>query len=173
MLLIGGIAQLGSDIRAAHGQGTRGTWVAKTYQCAKDQCWWDGDFFLPDGRETRQSIQYMGTLNAVHYGLRVPALDTGNSSEVYPVTGSRHWVKELILTVIAAIGVILNVVYWTYWYMRPRRGGRHSATPAPQQTASGQLRGSGQVAPDEVRDGDENRPPDRYTRPGTLCAGTG
>jgi hypothetical protein len=98
---------LGSDLKAAHGQGTRGTWVAEQRVCGKGGCFWRGDFFLPSGAETRQAVTYLGSLTSVHRGLRVPALDAGADGEVYPVSGSHRWIQDIILMGAGAVGLVL------------------------------------------------------------------
>lgn len=120
MIVLGSGLQLGADLKAARGQGTRGTWVAEQYGCVQHDCSWSGDFFLPNGTEARQHISYLGSLANVHKGSRIPALDTGGGG-VYPVNGSRHWVQDTAFVAAGAVGTILNIVYWARVRLRRRR----------------------------------------------------
>lgn len=126
LLLFGaGVFQLGPDLRAVHGQGTRGTWVVQAHVCDQHgSCWWEGDFFLPDGQETHRHIKYEGSPAHIRTGLRVPALDTGNQDTVYPVTGSSTGLTGDILFMLFSGGVIaLFVTRWTLRFRRRRPGG--------------------------------------------------
>lgn len=120
---LGGTDQFGPDLRAAHGHGTHGTWVAEQHICGKGDCFWRGDFFLPDGTEARQSVTYLGNLTSVHHGLRVPALDTGGDGSVYPVTGGAGlWVRDIFMMAGGGAGFILLGGGWFYlWLRRIRR----------------------------------------------------
>lgn len=121
-LLLGCGVQLGSDLKAAHSQGTRGTWVAEQRVCGKGGCFWRGDFFLPSGTETRQAVTYLGNLTSVHLGLRVPALDAGADGEVYPVSGSHRWIQDIIAMGAGAVGLVLLGGGWFYTRLLGRRG---------------------------------------------------
>lgn len=113
---------LASDLKAAHGQATRGTWVAEQRVCGKGGYFWRGDFFLPSGAETRQAVTYLGSLTSVHRGLRVPALDAGADGEVYPVSGSHRWIRDIILMGTLAAGLVLLGGGLIYARLPGRRG---------------------------------------------------
>lgn len=120
-LLLGCGVQLGSDLKAAYGQGTPGTWVAEQRVCGKGGCFWRGDLFLPSGAETRQGVTYLGSLTSVHRGLRVPALDAGADGEVYPVSRSHRWIQDVIAMGAGTVGLVLLGGGWIYTWLRGRR----------------------------------------------------
>jgi hypothetical protein len=116
--LAGGAAQLPDQLKAAHGQGTRGQWVAE-YQV---KGYWVGKFVLPNGTETGSAYRYDGSLGSVHPGTSVPALDTGDYQQVYPVGGSYRWIQAVIYMAAGAIGLIALAGAWIYlrWSRRSR-----------------------------------------------------
>jgi hypothetical protein len=119
-LMLGGI-YLGPALRAAHGKGTRGEWVAQHYQCQRSSCAWLGEFVLPNGTVTMPRATYEGSLASVYPGRVVPALDSGAGDEVYPVNGTRQWIKDAILLGVGAIGFILLIGRWLYVLLICRR----------------------------------------------------
>lgn len=116
MTALGVGSQIGPDLRAAHGQGTRGTWVAEQYVCDKAYCSWQGDFFLPNGTEARRDIQLTGGPPA-YRGLRIPALISGGA-DVYPAHGSRQWIQDTIVTVVGGVAFIVLGGGWFYVWLR-------------------------------------------------------
>lgn len=117
-LLVGGAAQLPTALHASHGQGTHGTWVADH----RFNGTWYGKFLLPNGSETHSDVKYDGSLSSVHAGTSVPALDSGDSNQVYPVSGSHHWIESVIYIVLGAIGLIVIAGAWLYQRLARRRG---------------------------------------------------
>jgi hypothetical protein len=83
---------LGPGLRAAHGQGIPGQWIAQQ----QDSGAWSGEFVSSSGTVTLQNVSYAGSLPAIQAGFSVPALDAGASNEVYPLTGSDKWIRDLI-----------------------------------------------------------------------------
>jgi hypothetical protein len=85
-------SHLGPGLRAAHGEGIPGLWTAQ--QQGDGQ--WTGEFVSSEGTVTLPNVTYTGSLSAVQPGTIVPALDAGAGNEVYPLTGSDKWVRDLI-----------------------------------------------------------------------------
>jgi hypothetical protein len=116
-----GGSHLGPAIRAAHGQGIRGTWVAQQCGSGNGHCTWYGKFVLPDGTVALPSVSYGGHLTAVHAGLAVPALDSGAGNEVYPPSGSTQWVHDVIGLAGGAVVFVLMVGWWVIAWRRHHR----------------------------------------------------
>lgn len=128
IILVAGVINLGPDLSAAHGQGTRGTWVARTRVCGQQGCRWKGDFLLPDGKETRHDVEYDGSPPHIRAGLRVPALDTGDLDTVFPINGeSESGGGDILAIVFGAIGTLIFVTRWTHRHRRRRPGRAHRA----------------------------------------------
>ena len=85
-------SHLGPGLRAAHGQGITGMWTAQQQDSGK----WSGEFVSSSGTVTLPNVSYAGSLSVIAVGTTVPALDTGASDEVYPLTGSGKWVRDLL-----------------------------------------------------------------------------
>jgi hypothetical protein len=95
-------SHLGPGLSAARGQGTMGSWTAN--EQVKDG--WFGDFVSTSGTVIRPHIRYAGSLSGVKAGTAIPALDTGASDEVYPLSGSGLWIHDVIWIVIGALTLI-------------------------------------------------------------------
>ena len=101
---------LGPGLRAAHGEGIPGLWTAQQ----QDSGTWTGEFVSSDGTVTLPNVTYTGSLPAVQPGTVVPALDAGAGNEVYPLTGSDKWVRDLIGVVggtVALVGLLARGFY--------------------------------------------------------------
>jgi hypothetical protein len=97
-----GASHLGPGLRAAHGQGIVGLWTANERSSSQ----WYGEFVSADGTVTLPHVHYAGSLSAVQVGTTLPALDTGASDEVYPLTGSGRWVHDVIGIVVGTLAMI-------------------------------------------------------------------
>ena len=95
-------SHLGPGLRAAHGQGIHGLWTAQE----QDSGQWYGEFVSISGTVTLPHVYYAGSLSAVQAGTTIPALDTGASDEVYPLTGSGKWVHDVIGIVVGTLVLI-------------------------------------------------------------------
>jgi hypothetical protein len=93
---------LGPGLRAAHGQGITGRWIAQQQDSGK----WSGEFVSTSGTVTLPNVSYAGSLSAVQPGTSVPALDAGAGDEVYPLTGSDKWIRDLIGVVAGTLALI-------------------------------------------------------------------
>jgi hypothetical protein len=119
MLAMGAI-YLWPDLRAAHGAGIHGSWVAE--HCADTgagDCRWTGEFVVPGGKMLLRAVSYAGRLPSVHTGSVIPALDTGTGGTVYPVTGSGSWKFDLISMIVGAMALLLlasgMTLAWRRW----------------------------------------------------------
>jgi hypothetical protein len=101
LIWLGG-SHLGPGLRAAHGQGIHGQWTAQE----QDSGQWYGEFVSISGTVTLPHVYYAGSLSTVQAGTTIPALDTGASDEVYPLTGSGKWVHDVIGIVVGTLALI-------------------------------------------------------------------
>jgi hypothetical protein len=108
---------LGPGLRAAHGAGIPGLWTAQQ----DDSGTWNGEFVSSDGTVTLPNVTYTGSLSAVQPGTVVPALDAGAGNEVYPLTGSDRWIRDLIGVIGGTLGLIGLLVRGFYAARRRRR----------------------------------------------------
>lgn len=110
---------LAPGLRAAGGQGIRGEWVATQCEGSGVSCVWYGEFVGPGGKVLLPQVMYTGNLASVSPGWTTPALDTGASNEVYPVTGSDRWVHDVIG--LAGGALLIAALLWRAVYVRRRR----------------------------------------------------
>ena len=110
-------SHLGPGLRAAHGQGIPGLWTAQQQNSGS----WSGDFVSSSGTVTLPNVSYAGSLSAVQPGMVVPALDAGAADEVYPLTGSDKWVRDLIGVVGGTLALLALLARGFYVARRRRR----------------------------------------------------
>jgi hypothetical protein len=110
-------SHLGPGLRAAHGEGVPGLWTAQQQNSGS----WSGEFVSSDGTVTLPNVSYAGSLSAVQAGTVVPALDAGASNEVYPLTGSDKWIRDLIGVVGGTLALIALLARGFYVARRRRR----------------------------------------------------
>ena len=108
---------LGPGLRAAHGQGITGRWIAQQQNGGA----WSGEFISSSGTVTLPNVSYAGSLPAIRAGFSVPALDAGASNEVYPLTGSDKWVRDLIGVVGGTLALIALLARGFFVARRRRR----------------------------------------------------
>ena len=120
-------SHLGPGLSAAHGQGIIGLWTAEQ----QDGGNWTGEFVSSSGTVTLPNVSYTGSLSSLQAGTVVPALDTGAGNEVYPLTGSDRWVRDLIGVVAGSLALIGLLARGFYVARRRRR-----APPADYLTAA-------------------------------------
>ncbi len=122
ILLVSSAIHIGPAVRAGLHDGTRGTWVATTKSCHRSACVWNGKFVDPGGHVLVTSAQYAGHIpTGIHAGTAVPALFTGGSGLVYPVTGSDLWIELLIALLVSLLGLYWSSHKWVAEYLRERR----------------------------------------------------
>ena len=101
IMLVWGAALLRPAISAAEGHGTPGYFVAQSQSCNNHgNCSWSGEFRLPDGQVTRTGVGIDENDSDMVTGSVVPALDTGDTGEVFPRSGDRSWAIDLLVAVI-------------------------------------------------------------------------
>jgi hypothetical protein len=93
---------LGPGLRAAHGEGIPGLWTAEPGSDGG----WTGEFVSSTGSVTLKNISYAGSVSNLQAGTVLPALDTGASNEVYPLTGSDKWIHDLIGVILGSLALI-------------------------------------------------------------------
>ncbi len=122
LLLASSALHVWPAIRAGLHDGTRGTWVATTKTCHRSACIWDGKFVTPGGHVLVTSAQYAGHIPTdAHAGTTLPALFTGGSGLVYPVTGSDLWIELGDRRGAVAPGALLVEPPWVAEYLREQR----------------------------------------------------
>jgi hypothetical protein len=122
ILLFVTVIHIGPAVRAGLHDGTRGSWVATTKVCHQSACSWEGKFVAPGGHVLVTSAQYAGPIPpGTQAGTSVPALFTGGSGLVFPVTGSDLWVELLIALLGSLLGVYWASHKWVASYLRERR----------------------------------------------------
>jgi len=114
---------LGPGLRAAHGEGTPGLWTAQQQNGGT----WTGVFVSSTGTETLPDVGYTGSLPGVQAGTVVPALDAGAGDEVYPMTGSDKWVRDLTGVVAGTLALLALLGRGFYVARRRRRAPRPDA----------------------------------------------
>jgi hypothetical protein len=126
-IIWGAGSHLGPGLRAAHGEGIPGLWTAQQQGSGN----WTGEFVSSSGTVTLPNVSYAGSLSAVQVGTMVPALDAGAGNEVYPLTGSDKWVRDLIGVVGGTLALTGLLARGFYVARRRRR-----APPADYLTAA-------------------------------------
>jgi len=123
-LLVFGAVSIGPAISAAEGHGTKGYFVAQSQTCRRHGCTWPGEFRLPDGQVTRTGVGFEGSDPSMQVGTVLPALDTGDISNVFPRQGDTTWLFDLAM-VLGGTGLIgYQIVTWA----RQRRAGTPGMT---------------------------------------------
>ncbi len=115
---------LGPAVSAAEGHGTRGYFVAQAESCGRHGCSWSGLFRLPGGQVTRTGVTFDGSYPGMHIGSVVPALDSGDFSNVFPRHGSDSWLFDLAEGVLGIC--LIGQTIWT-WAKRRRAADRTTA----------------------------------------------
>ncbi len=91
---------------AKFGHGARGTFTARSCQQSKGSCFWIGDFVSADGSDHRSGVGIDGG-GITAAGQQVPAVDSGDRVDVYPVGGGADWFLTAFFLVLslAALGL--------------------------------------------------------------------
>jgi hypothetical protein len=122
ILLVSTALDIVPAMRAGLHDGTRGEWVATTKACHGSACLWRGEFIASGGRVLIVGAQYAGQLpRSIGAGTRVPALFTGGSSLVYPVTGSDLWIELLVAMLLSGLGLYWASRKWLIRYLHKIR----------------------------------------------------
>ncbi|WP_345626917.1 hypothetical protein [Rugosimonospora acidiphila] len=125
-----GWTQLGPAARAAHREGSLGTFHVISKICQKD-CRLRGDFVSDDGTITRDGVDlYGGIPHDADAGDSLRALDTGDPYGVYPPSGSRQWVWSTLSTAGGGAGLL-----WWVWRYPLRAPGRRSTAALGKRSA--------------------------------------
>jgi hypothetical protein len=111
-----GVAQL----QAALGHGTTGYFIAQSYSCTTyrygQQCGWNGEFELADGKIIGTAFAYDETDPAMRAGTKVAALDpSGSLDTAFPRQWNWGWLVTLLVALIGFAGSVL-------WFWAAVRG---------------------------------------------------
>lgn len=127
------VPNVGAVWRAARADGTSGTFTAERVACDEhpghESCSWYGAFTPAGGTERRATSMYGAGRGDLSEGERVPAVDVGRKSRVYPPSGSREWIPTG-LALLAAAGLSCPLARRLLIRARPTRRARRSGTPA-------------------------------------------
>jgi hypothetical protein len=104
--------RIGPAASAAEGHGTRGYFVAQAESCGRHGCSWSGLFRLPGGQVSRSDVTFNGSHPGMHVGSVVPALDSGDFSDVFPRHGGDSWLFDLAAGVIGICFIGLTIWPW-------------------------------------------------------------
>ncbi len=122
LLLVATAIHIVPAVRAGLHDGTRGSWVATTKVCHHSACIWNGKFVAPGGHVLVTSAQYAGHVPlGTQAGTSIPALFTGGSGLVFPVTGSDLWIELVIGLLASLLGLYWASQKWVASYLRERR----------------------------------------------------
>jgi hypothetical protein len=90
--------------RASRGEGTHGEFTPQQYGCGRFSCSWTGVFTAEGGRVRLSNVLYNGQISGGgHRDVTIPALDSGDSGTVYPVTGTNDWIVDVLLTAVVIV----------------------------------------------------------------------
>jgi hypothetical protein len=125
--LVSGSVTFGPDWSAHTGHGTRGTFTVTEHHCGKG-CRWIGTFRPTDAAlAPRSGVGIVGGAHVTGVGQQIPAVDTGDSGNVYPRGGGNAWVDSGVLVV---LGLVLLGLWVWFVVARPllrKRRDRRSA----------------------------------------------
>ncbi len=111
VLLVFASQGIGPAWQARWGSGSPGFFLAVHKHCGKS-CSWTGDFTGDDGRR-RQAVGLGTGYGPSAVGDEVPAVDTGDSNNVFPKGGGHDW----LLTGGLALVALAYLFFWgrTVW----------------------------------------------------------
>ncbi|MEU9016494.1 hypothetical protein [Actinomadura sp. NPDC048394] len=110
------LLDIGSAWSAKLNRGTRGIFVAEECWRTNSGCHWIGNFVSYDGKVQRADVEFEGKV--AHAGQQVPARDTGDRVDVYPMGGGWDWLWTTIILVLSLAALALWTLVWLVW---PRR----------------------------------------------------
>jgi hypothetical protein len=126
ILLVATAVHIVPAVRAGLHDGTRGSWIATTKTCHRSACIWNGKFVEHGGHVLLTSAHYVGLVpKGIQAGTTVPALFTGGSGLVFPVTGSDLWIELVIALLASMLGLYWAGHRWVADYLRERRNTAH------------------------------------------------
>lgn len=98
--LVAGALGIGPAIRAAHGAGVHGAFIARDLRCTKAGCIWTGSFKPAAGHLVPDAGYGDVAPPGTHTGTAIPALYPPGSKDVFAASNSRSW--QLFLMMMAA-----------------------------------------------------------------------
>jgi hypothetical protein len=116
-IIWGAGSHLGPGLRAAHGEGIPGLWTAQQQDSGKRT----GEFVSASGTVMLPNVSYAGSVSVIQAGTTVPALDAGAGDEVYPLTGSDKWVRDLIGVIGGTLALVALLARGLFVARRRRR----------------------------------------------------
>jgi hypothetical protein len=124
-LILSGATELSPALRASHGQGIAGAFVATTQSCGRGGCSWSGNFVLANGDTVLHNVGFNGGTSALQAGQTLPALDSGSTYLVFPVHDARTWMTQFF-TLLAGILLLAGTIFTAIALIRhERRHQRH------------------------------------------------
>lgn len=124
LLVIGGfltvsLLDIGPAWSAKLGLGTHGTFTAEKCWRTKTGCFWTGTFVSDNGQILRADVGFDSKIANV--GQQIPARDTGDRVDVYPMGGGWDWLWTTILLVVSLAALALWILVWLVWPIKERR----------------------------------------------------
>jgi hypothetical protein len=112
---------VGPAVRAARGDGRPGTLWLTTQSCSHNHCDWYGDFRSDDGQLVRGHVlMHDGVPAGARSGDQFRALDAGDRSGVFAVSGSRAWMPIVLMGAVSG-GYLIGWVRWVIGRRPTRR----------------------------------------------------
>jgi hypothetical protein len=135
LLLLLSLPNVVPVVRAARADGDPGTFLAEQVSCVghlgHESCSWSGTFRPHGNGDVRADVYLYGSdRDTLRPGQRVPAVDTGRRSQVYPPSGSNEWV---VTAGLLAGGFLLLAPLSRRAAQLLRAGGRRAHSGAPDR----------------------------------------
>lgn len=98
------VPNVGPVLRAARGDGPRGTFTAQRVSCVQhpghEQCTWYGTFQRPGSPVHHDYYLYGAGRGTLRTGEQVTAVDVGRKGRVYDPAGSHEWILTGLLLLV-------------------------------------------------------------------------
>ena len=125
VVLVGCTLHLGPAWSAHLRHGQIGTWTVTRVACSSKGCNDVGNFVSADGSYARHGVS-LDEASSLRVGASLPATDTGDRDDVYPLGSGNAWLRYTTAT--AVLVVLLAAWVWTVPVsgIRRRRAARQS-----------------------------------------------
>lgn len=110
----------GQALLVRFGEGQPGYFTGYFYSCGGGSCAWVGNFTASNSPARQDSVTIAPGASIPSLGSRVPAVDTGAASLVYPAGGGTDWIP-LVTTLAVLAGCLAVDALWVTSRIRQRR----------------------------------------------------
>lgn len=128
--LVPAALDIGPAWSARLGHGVRGTFTAEYCDRGKAGCDWDG-YFVSDDKKDQRYAGIDGDRSIKTPGQQVPAIDTGDRLNVYPLGGGVDYILTTVFLVLALWALAFWAVRIPVPALRHARAARQSARARP------------------------------------------